>query len=223
MSTDEADTRSPLATELAELAKALGNVHRITLLQQLAQGEYSVERLAELADLSIANTSQHLQQLRRGGLVQSRREGKHVYYSVSEAPVIEIVSALQRCVEYNIAQMRQLVLDSTYQKQTLEVITREELLCRMLDGCITLLDVRTEEEFSAGHLPGAIHIPLGELHQRLEELPAHQEIVAYCRGPYCLLSQDAVALLTANGLRALPLKDGFAPWKAAGLRVEAAV
>lgn len=220
MSMTSAETQ--IFADIAELARTLGNGHRLMLLEHIAQGERSVERLAELCGLSIANASQHLQQLRRAGFVQPRRDGKHVLYRLGNGPILPLLAALRHHAEHNRSEIHQLVADSVGLREGLEAISSAELLARMQEGSITLLDVRSPEEFALGHLPGAINIPADELERRFAELPADQEIVAYCRGPYCILSVDAVAALRAKGWQASRLKDGFPDWKAAGLHVETA-
>ncbi len=212
--------QTPLAAELAELARTLGNAHRLVLLEHIAQGERPVERLAELSGLSVANTSQHLQQLRRAGFVATRRDGKHVYYRLGTAPIAGLLNALGAVAQHNRSEIRRLVADSQDRRDGLEAISRDELLDRLGEGSMTLLDVRPADEFAQGHLPGAINIPAGELLERLGELPAAHEIVAYCRGPFCVLSSDAVTALRAHGLRARRLDAGFPDWRAEGLVVE---
>ncbi|WP_047337716.1 MULTISPECIES: metalloregulator ArsR/SmtB family transcription factor [Pseudomonas] len=216
---DSISPQQPLA-EMAELARVLGHHHRLILLEHMARGELPVERLVEASGLSVANTSQHLQQLRRGGFVQTRRDGKRVLYSLSQGPLASLLGALRQYVDYNHGQIRQLLADSEQQPMRLEGISREELRQRLQEGGMTLLDVRSPQEFAQGHLPGAINIPLEELEQRLAELAADQELVAYCRGPYCVLSQNAAALLRAKGFKVRRLDQGFTDWQAAGLRVE---
>lgn len=220
MSMTSAETQ--IFADIAELAKTLGNAHRLMLLEHIAQGERSVERLAELCALSIANASQHLQQLRRAGFVQTRRDGKHVLYRLGNGPILPVLAALRHHAEHNRSEIHELVADSIRRRERLEAISSAELLARMHEGSVTLLDVRSHEEFALGHLPGAINIPAEELERRFAELPADQEIVAYCRGPYCILSVDAVAALRAKGLQARRLENGFPDWKAAGLDVETA-
>lgn len=206
--------------QIAELARAAGSAQRLMLLQHIAQGERSVERLAELSGLTIANASQHLQQLKRTNFVQTRRDGKNVLYRLSNGPVIELISALTRLAEYNQAEVRSLIQDSIHQRDQLEAVSHDELVELLRDNSITLLDVRPEDEYALGHLPGAINIPFNELEQRLAELGSAQEVVAYCRGSKCVLSPNAVATLKAKGLRASYLIDGFPSWKAAGHTVE---
>jgi len=205
----------------SDLAKVLGHVHRITLLEHIAQGERSVEQLAHLSGLSMANASQHLQHLKRVGFVLSRRDGKRVVYRLGEGPVLDVLAALQFFVDHNRAEMRALISDHAMRPEKLEAISREELLDRLAEGSVTVLDVRPEEEFDLGHLPGAINIPFMELEARLAELPEGNEIVAYCRGPNCLFSLDALKLLRERGLAARHLENGLPAWKVARLPVEA--
>lgn len=192
------------------------------LLEHIAQGERPVERLAELSGLSIANASQHLQHLRRAGFIQARRDGKHVLYRLGNGPIANLLGALREYTEHNRSEIRELVADSIHHNERVEAISRDELARRMRDHSVTLIDVRPRDEFELGHLPGATNIPVAELERRLAELPRDQEIVAYCRGPYCVLSVEAVAALRARGLRARRLQNGFLDWKAAGLQVETA-
>ncbi|MDR0253516.1 MAG: metalloregulator ArsR/SmtB family transcription factor [Brucellaceae bacterium] len=206
--------------EIAELARAVGSAQRLMLLQHIAQGERSVERLAELSGLTIANASQHLQHLKRSNFVQTRRDGKNIFYRLGNGPIIELLSALTRLAEFNQAEIRSLVSDSFHQRERLEAVSREELLERLRESSVTILDVRPEDEFASGHLPGAINIPFTELEARLSELSREQEVVAYCRGSKCVLSPNAVSVLQQKGLRARYLQDGFPSWKAAGLDVE---
>jgi rhodanese-related sulfurtransferase/DNA-binding transcriptional ArsR family regulator len=204
----------------AELAKAMGHGHRLEILELLAQGERSVEALAERAGLSVANASQHLRLMRRAGLLVSRREGKRVLYRLSDAAVLDLIAALRRVAEQASAQVRDVVSGYFRARDALEPVSRKELARRVKDGSVTLLDVRPSDEFASGHLPGAINIPLRELARRLRELPKDREIVAYCRGPYCVLAFEAVALLRKRGLSVRRLEDGFPEWKAVGLPVE---
>lgn len=210
----------PTFVELADLARSLAHPHRLALLDHVEQGEFAVERLAELSGLSMANTSQHLQQLRRAGLVQTRRDGKRVLYRLGGGPVAEVLAALRAYAKHMRGEIRALVADSFRQPEKLQAMSREELLGLMRSDDVVLLDVRPEDEFHQGHLPGALNIPADELERRLAELPAGQQIVAYCRGPHCVLSLDAVVSLRAKGLRARRLEDGFPDWKAAGLPIE---
>ncbi len=212
-----------ITEEAAVLAKVLGHAHRLNLLEQIAQGERPVERLAELSGLSIANASQHLQHLKRSGLVVTRREGKRIYYSLGSGPILEIVAALSDFVAHRQTEFRALVDDHANRRDQLDAITREELLERMAAGDVTVLDVRPREEFGLGHLPGAVNIPFEELERRLAELPPSQDIVAYCRGPNCLFSVDAARLLKEGGRSAAHLENGFPDWKVARLPVEVGI
>lgn len=206
--------------QFAELARVLGHAHRLELLEHISQGERPVERLARLAGLSVANTSQHLQNLRRAGFTRSRRDGKRVLYRLGDGPILELLTALRSYAEHNRAEVRTIVADYFDRLDALEPVSRDELAVRLHDGGVILLDVRPEDEFALGHLPGALNMPWGMLEQRLSELPKDQEIVAYCRGPYCILSFETVAVLRAKGYRVRRLEGGFPEWKAAGLEVE---
>ncbi|MGH7781580.1 MAG: metalloregulator ArsR/SmtB family transcription factor [Candidatus Binataceae bacterium] len=205
---------------LAAVARSLGSARRLELLELLAQTERGVEELADLSGLTIANASQHLQQLRRFGLVEARREGKRVIYKLADPEVVVLLGALSRVTQRNVGAVEKLLNSYFRERDNLEPVSRKELLRRMRDGLVTLIDTRPEEEFSAGHLPGAINLPLSELKRRLRELARDQEIVAYCRGPYCVLSYEAVAELRKRGFKAFRLEDGYPEWKAAGLPVE---
>lgn len=215
------DAHKLLFTDLAEIARTLGHAHRLMLLEHIAQGERSVERLAELTDLAIANASQHLQHLRRAGFVETRRDGKWVLYRLGSGPIEELLASLRGYADHARSEIRQLAADPNNAEGRHDSISREELLECIRTGEITLLDVRSAEEYALGHLPGALNIPAEELEQRLSELPPEQDVVAYCRGPYCVLSSTAATLLGAKGFRVRRLADGFPDWKAAGLGVEA--
>ncbi len=211
--------KQALFAQFAAVAKALGHAHRLELLEQLAQGERSVEVLADRTGLSIANASQHLQHMRRAGLVANRRDGKFVYYRLADDAVLELLAALRRIAERNVAEVERLVRSYFGERDSLEPVSREELLERSRAGTVTILDVRPEDEFALGHLPGALNIPLRELEARLSEISPKREIVAYCRGPYCVLSYEAVAKLRARGFKIRRLEDGLPEWRAAGLPV----
>jgi ArsR family transcriptional regulator len=208
-----------LFTEFAAVAKALGHAHRLELLEQLAQGERPVEVLADRTGLSIANASQHLQQMRRAGLVTNRREGKFVYYRLSDDDVLKLLAALRRIAERNGAEVDRVVRSYFNERDSMEEISRAELLQRSRAGTVVILDVRPEDEFALGHLPGAVNIPLRELRKSLDEIDPCQEVVAYCRGPYCVLSYEAVSMLRARGFKARRLEDGLPEWRAAGLPI----
>ena len=208
-----------LFAQFAAVAKALAHTHRLHLLEQLAQGERSVEVLADRTGVSIANASQHLQHMLRAGLVANRRDGKFVYYRLADETVIELLTALRKIAEQNVAEVERVVRTYFEDRDSLEPVSRKELLDRSRAGAVTILDVRPEDEFALGHVPGAINIPLRALEARLSELDPSKEIVAYCRGPYCVLSYEAVAALRKRGFKALRLEDGLPEWRAAGLTV----
>lgn len=211
--------KQALFAQFAAVAKILGHAHRLELLEQLAQGERSVEIMADRTGLSIANASQHLQRLRRAGLAVSRRDGKFIYYRLADEAVLDAIAALRRVAERNLAEVNQIVRGYFEKRDELEPVSRNELLQRMGEGAVTVLDVRPEDEFALGHVPGAINVPLRALKSRLAEFESAQEIVAYCRGPYCVLSFEAVAALRAKGFKARRLEDGLPEWRAAGLPV----
>lgn len=214
------DLKRQLYAQLARISKALAHGNRLELLEYLAQGERSVEALAKIAGLSIANTSQHLRLLRQSGLVVARKESLYVYYRIADDAVLTLIAALRNLAETRLAEVERLVRSFLAVKDELEPVPRETLLERVRQGLVTVIDVRPPEEFQAGHLPGAINLPLKELEERLQELPRGQEVVAYCRGPYCVLAYEAVSRLRARGFRARRLVEGFPEWKLAGLPVE---
>lgn len=209
-----------LYEQFAEVAKGLGHGHRLEILELLAQGELSVEALAARAGLSVANASQHLRLMRRAGLLASRRDGKHIRYGVSDPAVLDLAAALRRVGERNLAGVRDIVRGYFDERDAFEPVSRQELARRLKDGVVTVLDVRPPDEFAAGHLPHAINIPLRDLARRLRGLPKKREIVAYCRGPYCVLAFEAVALLRQRGFRVHRLEDGYPEWRAGGFPVE---
>lgn len=213
--------KQAIFARLAEIALALGHTHRLELLEHLGQGERSVEDLSDRARLSFANTSRHLQILRRARLAEGRREGKRVLYSLAGAEdVVPLLRALGRVGERNTAEVQQVLATYFRARDELEPVSREDLIQRLRDGLAIVIDVRPEDEFALGHLPGALSVPLAALVRRLAELPKDQEIVAYCRGPYCVFSTEAVSTLRARGYRVRRLEDGFPEWKAAGLPTE---
>ena len=205
---------------LAEIAQALGHAHRLELLEHLGQGERGVEDLATRTGLTVANTSRHLQLLRRAALVEGRREGKRIFYRLSgEEAVVGLLHALSRVGEQNSAEIARVMTTYFRARDELEPVSRDELVDRLRSGTATVLDVRPEDDFRQGHLPGALNIPLAQLERLLAELPADREIVAYCRGPWCVLSFEAVAALRQRGYQARRLEDGFPEWKVAGLPI----
>jgi rhodanese-related sulfurtransferase/DNA-binding transcriptional ArsR family regulator len=212
--------KAALFDEFARVGKALASGRRIELLDVLANGERNVEVLAGEVGLSVANASQHLQVLRRAGLVSSRREGTSIYYRLAAPEVLEVWRALRTLAASRLAEVERLAATYLGGRDALEPVTREELARRLEDGDeLVVLDVRPAEEHAAGHLPGAVSIPLPELRRRLRDLPRDREIVAYCRGPFCAFAHEAVEVLTDAGLSARRLEDGLPEWAAAGLPV----
>ena len=212
--------KQALFAQFARVGKALASANRLELLEFLAQGERSVDALARVSGLSVANTSQHLQQLRQAGLVTARKEGVTVYYSLSDKDVVALVDKLRDVAERHLAEVEQLVSRYLTVKDDLEPVPSRELLKRARQGLVTVIDVRPEEEYAAGHLPGAVNIPLASLEKQLRDFDREKEVVAYCRGPHCVLAFEAVARLRAKGFEARRLQDGFPEWELAGLPVE---
>ncbi len=209
-----------LFSQFARVAKALSNGYRLELLEFLAQGERSVDALAQVSGLTVANTSQHLQQLRQTGLVTNRKEGHKVYYRLSGMDVSALLGYLREVAERHLADVDRLVDDYLKVKDSLEPVPAAQLLERVRDGLVTVLDVRPPEEYAAGHLPGAINIPLAELEKQLDALDPSQEVVAYCRGPHCVLAFDAVSKLRERGVKARRLDGGLPEWRLEGFPVE---
>ncbi len=214
--------KQALFAQFARVGKALSNGNRLALLELLAQGERSVDELARVSGLAVANTSQHLQQLRQAGLIVSRKQGLKVFYRLSGDDVVSLFEALRVVAGRHVAEVEQLLNTFLTVKDALEPVSREELLERTRQGQVTVLDVRPPEEFAAGHVPGAVNVSLAELEGYLQKLDPSQEVVAYCRGPHCVLAFEAVAQLRAKGLNARRLQDGFPEWKRAGMPVETA-
>lgn len=221
MATDQAAlgtraAKNELHDAFAQVGKALANGHRIELLDLLAQGERSVEVLASRADISVALASAHLQGLRRAGLVTSRREGNRILCRLADDDVYALLASL-RTVASRLGEAERAAVRFLGAAQ--EAVSRTELVARVRAGEAVVVDLRPADEFEAGHIAGALSIPLPELEARLAELPADVEIVAYCRGPYCAMSPQAVALLERAGRRARRLEDGYPEWRLAGLPV----
>jgi rhodanese-related sulfurtransferase/DNA-binding transcriptional ArsR family regulator len=202
---------------LARIGTALSSPVRLELLELLAQGERGVEELATLTGASVANTSQHLQKLKQVGLIVGRKEAQFVKYRLAGNEVIALFGALGAAGQAYLTDVERIVRLYFTAKDDLEPVPAAVLLQRAKNGLVTVLDVRPPEEFAAGHVPGAVNIPIHELEKRLAELPKRKEVVAYCRGPYCLMSYDAVVLLRRKGLRARRLEDGLPEWQLAGL------
>lgn len=212
--------KKDLFRQFARVAKALSNGHRLELLEFLAQSERSVDELARLTGLSVANTSQHLQQLRQAGLVVGRKEGQKVFYSITGEDVERLFNALREVAERHLGEVQELVSKYLEVKDDLEPVPPEELFERIREGLVTVIDVRPPEEYAAGHLPGAINLPLSELEQEAGNLDSGREVVAYCRGPHCVLAFDAVALLREKGFSASRLDGGLPEWRLMGLPVK---
>lgn len=215
-----AGPKQAVFAQFALVAKTLGHPHRLELLEQIAQGPHSVESLAGKVGLTVANASQHLQNLRRAGLVAAERQGKFVVYRLADPEVLKLLGALRSVAENNLAEVDRIVRGYFDTRDDLEPVSRNELGERARAGLVTVLDVRPADEFALGHVKGAINVPLAELEERLSELTPEQEIVAYCRGPYCVLAYEAVATLRSRGYRARRLEEGMPEWLAAGLPVE---
>lgn len=211
--------KQALYAEFAVIAKALAHPHRLELLEHAAQGAMSVETLAERAGLSVANASQHLRQLREAGLVTAERDGKFVRYALADDAALDLISSVHRVAARRRAEVSRIVSGYFDARDSMEPISRAELVARAQSGAVTVLDVRPREEYSLGHVPGAVCVPLEELESRLAELDPSQQIVAYCRGPWCVLSFEAVARLRALGFDARRLEAGYPEWRAAGMPV----
>lgn len=212
--------KTALFTQFAQVSKAMSSFNRLIMIEYLAQCEHSVEELANVMELSVANTSHHLQQLRHAGLVASRKEGQRVYYRLSGEDVVELMASLRSVAGRHLAEVDHLINTYLTRKDNMEPISRDELMKRVKEGSVTVLDVRPPAEYAAGHLPGAINVPLAQLKKHLAAFAPTQEIVAYCRGPYCVLAFKAVHLLRRKGLKARRLQDGYPEWRQAGLSVE---
>jgi len=212
--------KDQLFEQFARIGKSLSNGRRLEILELLAQGHHSVEEVARKVELSVANASQHLQVLRKSNLVSVKREGLYAHYSLAGNDVLQLWISMRQLGEKHLADIRQLVESYLSSREQLEPISCEELLKRLNEKSVFMLDVRPFEEYEAGHIPGARSIPLAELTARLREIPKKREVVAYCRGPYCVFADSAVSILTSKGYRAARLEEGFPEWKIRGLAVE---
>lgn len=211
--------KDQLYEQLARVGKALGSAKRLELVDLLCQGERAVEDLAAEADMSSANTSAHLQVLRRAGLVAWRREGTRVLYRLADDGVARFHFALRELARARVAEVERVVRHFFESRDRLQPLTMAELLQRLQEDQVLVIDVRPAVEYRAGHIPGAISVPLEELPRRLSELPGDREIIAYCRGPYCVLAPRALSMLRRQGLPARRLEDGLPEWRLAGLPV----
>lgn len=212
--------KQDLLQQFARVGKALSNANRLEMLEFLGQGECDVETLAGKCRLTVANTSQHLQQLRHAGLAKSRKEGLRVYYSLTGLEVNTLLHSLQQVAENNLAEVDMLVNKYLNTKDDLEPIEAKELLKLAKKGNVTVLDVRPNDEYEAGHISGALNVPLSDLQKHLKELPKNKEVVAYCRGPYCVLAYEAVEQLRKKGYKVRRLEEGYPEWQSSGLPVE---
>lgn len=217
---DKRRLKEALYEQFARIGRALANPHRLELLDLLAQGERTVEDLARETELSVANVSQHLQILRRARLVEVRRSGLYAYYRLADSRVFSLWRSLRTFGETRLAEIQQVVASYFNNRGSLQAITLKELKERLAEGNVIVIDVRPYDEYLQGHIPAAKAIPLEELERRLQELPRDQEIVAYCRGPYCVFADEAVALLQQHGFKALRLSEGLPDWHDEGLPVE---
>jgi rhodanese-related sulfurtransferase/DNA-binding MarR family transcriptional regulator len=211
-----------LYAEFARIGKATASPHRLEILEILAQGERTVESLAAETGLSVANTSRHLQQLRQAQLVLARRDGLYVHYRVAGSEVVSLVLSLRHTAERHLAEVDRVVGDFLGDRDGFEPVTPDDLARRMTNGEVVLLDVRPEQEYTAGHITGAQSMPVADISSRLGELPRDKEYVAYCRGPYCVYADEAVAELRANGITAQRLTEGYPEWWLAGRPVHTA-
>lgn len=208
-----------LFAQFARVGKAISSASRLELLDLLLQGEKAVETLARQTGLSVTNTSNHLKELRAAALVATRRDGPRVFYRVADPSVQLLMRALQEVAQRQLVEVGQVVRDYLERPDDLEPIEAESLIARVRDGDVVVIDVRPEDEYVSGHIPGAVSIPVAELERRIAELPADREIIAYCRGPYCVLAVRAVEILRARGLRARRMEEGIPDWRARGFDV----
>jgi len=213
------DFKDRLYGQLARLGKALSSPHRLEMLELLAQGERTVDSLATEIGLSLANASQHLQALRQAALVESRKDGLFVHYRLVDPDVFELSKVIRSVAERRLAELDRLVYEHFGNRADAEPVPMDELLKRARSKQVVILDTRPVSEYIAGHIPGALSIPVDDLHRRLKELTKGKEYVAYCRGPYCIYADRAVEMLRANGRRARRLVEGFPEWRAAGFSV----
>jgi len=220
MTTPNRRFKDSIYEQFARIGKAVSAPKRLELLDLLCQGPRTVEVLADLAALSVANASQHLQVLRAARLVEAEKKGLFVEYRVANDQVCEFFRSIRSLAESRLAEVEQVTRAFLTERGAMEAVEGDELLRRVRGGEVTVLDVRPAEEYRAGHIPGALSVPLGELKKRLAELPKNREVVAYCRGPYCVMSIDAVELLRKKGFKARRLEQGVVDWRARGWRVE---
>ncbi|MCH7723439.1 MAG: metalloregulator ArsR/SmtB family transcription factor [Bacteroidetes bacterium] len=205
--------------QFANIATAFSSPKRLEIIDILEQGEKDVETLSRQISATFANTSRHLQILKNARLVESRRDGVRMHYRLADEKVFNCWKSLQSLAENRVAEIREVLRDFLAERNAMNAMSKEELWSRIESNDVIVLDVRPEEEFSTGHIPGAISIPLSELRERLNEIPHDREIVAYCRGPYCVLSPEAIKILLDEGYDASRLEEGLPEWREAGLPV----
>jgi rhodanese-related sulfurtransferase/predicted transcriptional regulator len=220
MSNPGRQVKDVLYGQVARIGKAVSSPKRLELIELLAQGEKPVERLAAEAEISVKLASAHLKELRVAHLVETRKEGRNVYYQLTGEPVADFWVAIRSLAEDRLLELRAALAKLTQHVDELTPMTRDEILDLAKRGEVVVLDVRPEAEFAAGHLPYAQSMPLAEVQKRLTDLPRDKPVVAYCRGPFCLMAKEAVELLNQEGFKALRLEDGVAEWRAHGLPVE---
>ncbi len=220
MPTDHRAFKDALYAQFARIGHAVSSPKRLELLDLLGQGEKTVEQLAEQTATAVKNTSAHLRALRQARLVETRRDGTYVWYRLADEAVAAFVLALQGLGRHRYAEVREVAESYLERRDTLEPIPPEELRRRLRAGDVTLIDVRPDDEFAAGHIPGALSVPVAELADRLREIPKRKEIVAYCRGPYCVMAVTAVELLRRRGYRARRLIESITSWRARGYAVD---
>ena len=206
--------------QFARIGKALSSPRRLEIVDLLAQGERTVEEIARETSMSVASTSQHLQALKAARMVEARREGLYVHYRLADEDVFRTWQAVRALAESRLSEVDRVVEAYLEDRDALEAVDASDLLERLRDGSVVVLDVRPEEEYRAGHIPGALSVPVDALEDALKTLPGDREVVAYCRGPYCVFADEAVAFLRARGYRARRLRQGLPDWRAAGMPVE---
>jgi rhodanese-related sulfurtransferase/DNA-binding transcriptional ArsR family regulator len=214
------EVQHKLFAQFAQVADGLAHGHRLALLELLSQGERDVESLANVTGLSVASVSQHLQRLKRAGLVAARRAGRRQIYQLSSPRVSALVTSLQRIAEECVAEVEKLVDEALRARDTEPPVSARELARLVKQGAVTVVDVRPEQEYAAGHLPGAVNMPVESLRRRARELPRQHPLVVYCRGPYCVLALDALEFLHQKGFKVRRMEESVAEWQRAGLPVE---
>lgn len=220
MSLSPREFKSSIFEQFARIGKVVSSPQRHEILDLLCQGEHTVETLARKSGMSVANTSRHLQILRSTRFVATRKEATYVYYRLADDEVCDFLNALRSLAESRLAEVEQIARDFLAEHGQFERLEQDDLIRRVLDSDVTVLDVRPPDEYAQGHLPGAVSVPLSELKQRIDDLPRDREVVAYCRGPYCVLAVEAVELLREAGIEAVRLEPGVQDWRALGLDVE---